>query len=1126
MKTKRSCESFLVWPIGLALAIAVLAGCGAREQELAPTEETSAANQRERQRLANQSVGLIGQFDYDGAAKVLERLLADATAGQINDSKVNLAIALLNRREGEDLNRSAALLDEVIAADSSNLRAPYCRALLEFNSGATYEAQRLFEKVAKNDPSDSYALYYVGQCLFATGDHAEALASFQRAIEVDPYLRSAYYGAFQAAQRLGDKQLARESLKSFQRLAENPRARLAELKYTRMGPKAAVVVSAVGRPQGDDKPEGKVFLSAVPIAITNADAVVWATPGNGAGPSITVADINGDGRSDLFLAAAVVGDSGTKLNAVLIGEESGYRADTDSPLASVASTNAALWGDYDDDGLLDVYLCRDGSNQLWRQSEPGVWLDVTESTQTDAGDHNTVDGAIYDVDHDGDLDLLLVNADAAPQLLNNNRDGTFRSIAEELGITGDGRPVKRLLLTDVDSDDDTDLLLIHEDAPHELFLNDRLWRYRASGADRDLLDASLLSAVSFDSDTNGFEEVFSLGDEAISRWSQTDTGNWEQEELVEASNSTDGSIAVIDCDGDTRPEVLSVDKQGLRVIAASGDLLEEHDAQGLYGSAAVLVSAAGPEVVAFRGGKGPIIWRAGPGRHAFARLRLSGKTDKALEMRSNASGVGVIGAARIGSEWASIPAWRSDSGPGQSHQPKCIGSGGVEKIDFIRLLWPDAVSQTELDLAVGELHDIPETQRQAGSCPLLFVWDGQGYRFIADLIGAGGIGFNLGKAEYYEPRPFENFLIPDGVLVDRGGRYEIKLGEPMEEICYFDAIRLVAYDLPPGWSMVLDERFGASEPLPTGTPRYYKQEILPIAAKNDREENITAAVTLRDGVAAPLERNDHRFIGMTDPHHVVLEFDQPLDEMKSPWLVFDGWVEYAYSQTAFASWQAGETYTEPSIDAMGSDGKWKSVFSRFGYMAGTARRSSAPLPVNELPAGTTKLRISTNMQIYWDRFSVIEAQDCESAMRREVRMTHADVRDVGFSERVMRNQRNATYDYNRRPPFADARHPRGYYSRIGHVEELLEEADNALAIIGPGEEVHIEYEAINDQPPAGWTRRWVLESDGWCKDADLFTLDSGTVEPLPARSAELNDQQEARRTELHNKYNTRFRVGW
>ena len=469
--------------------------------------------------------------------------------------------------------------------------------------------------------------------------------------------------------------------------------------------------------------------------------------------------------------------------------------------------------------------------------------------------------------------------------------------------------------------------------------------------------------------------------------------------------------------------------------------------------------------------------------------------------------------------------FRSDSGPGQSLQPVAIGLGGKQHIDFLRLLWPDGVSQTELNLRPGELRQIAETQRQAGSCPLVFVWDGERYVFVADVLGAGGIGFNLGRAEYYPPRPTESLLLPHELLQPRDRKYIVKLGEPMEEICYFDAVRLVAYDSPPGWELTLDERFGAAEPLPTGVAICYRNLHLPLSAVNDRGDDVTESVASVDRIAAPLANVDRRFIGLTDEHSVTLTFEQPLDQLRRPTLLFDGWVEYAYSQTAFAAWQAGEQYTEPTIEAQGADGQWHVVSERFGYMAGTPRQSTTPLDADRLPMGTKKLRITTNMEIYWDRLAVIDAEKCDEARRQELKLTAAVVDEVGFSVRTLYDQRYPVYDYNDRPPFADARHPAGFYTSFGDAVELVASTDDAVAIIGPGEELHLEFELPEVPLPSGWTRRFVLESDGWCKDADLFTQDAGTVEPLPTRGPATDGDVELR-NKLHDRYNRRYRSGY
>jgi hypothetical protein len=95
----------------------------------------------------------------------------------------------------------------------------------------------------------------------------------------------------------------------------------------------------------------------------------------------------------------------------------------------------------------------------------------------------------------------------------------------------------------------------------------------------------------------------------------------------------------------------------------------------------------------------------------------------------------------------------------------------------------------------------------------------------------------------------------------------------------------------------------------------------------------------------------------------------------------------------------------------------------------------------------------------------------------------------------------------------------GYYTRLGPVEELVTAADDAVAIIGPGEEVHLEFQAAST-PPEGWQRFFVLETNGWAKDMDLFTRDGETVGPLPSsgKSLEVRDR-------LHEKYNTRDQAG-
>lgn len=1098
----------------------VVSGCSdGPPADQAPAAVSKAQEEPTRLELENRAGGLMGQFKYDEAVAVLEKLVAAEPGSGLQ--RVNLAIALLNRRTGDDLARSAELLDAALEEPDAKLRAAYCRALLYFHEGKFRQAGELFAEVARADPADSYAEYYQGQCFLNQGDFAAAEARFAKAQALDPYLRSAYYGRFQAAQRLKQGEQARESLAAFQRLEKNPRARLAELKYTRMGPKAEVVMPAGEPSEPPAKPAGSVFAEAAPLSLQ--EEFYWDSAN-----SATVADIDGDGQRDLYFTACRRSDAEEAATLVVFKRGDAYELAADHPLSGITGVNTALWGDVNDDGFTDVYLCRDGENQLWQQSEEAQWSNITEATKTGGRATNSVDGAIYDVDHDGDLDILLANADGDGQLLNNDRNSTFTSLGKKTGLGPAASNASQVLLTDLDADDDADLVFVRQDAENLVFMNDRLWEYQAAQGFEEFNAAPIRAVVAADSNVDGQVELFAVeggGDAAVlSVWQPDEQGKWGRKELAKLEPSSRKSeLAVLDFDGDTQAEILLLHGGELQLRALQGELVEKLD-RGQVTSFTLLSSRKGPEVLATVEGERPLVWRAGTGRYEFAEVETRGRTDKAAEMRSNASGIGVKGYARIGDLWAALPDHQRSSVPGQSDQPTSIGLAGRMRIDFVRLLWPDGVSQTELDLAPDKLHTLVETQRQAGSCPLVFVWNGQQYEFVADLLGAGGIGFNLGRGEYYDPRPHENLLLPAGLLKPRDERLVIKLGEPMEEICYFDAVRLVAYDLPPGWRMTLDERFGATEPLPTGKPLFYQKLVKPVAAVNDRGEDVLGAVTTANRQAAPLRRADRRFIGLTAEHSVTLEFAQPLDELAQPVLLFDGWVEYAYSQSAFAAWQAGVEFLEPTIEARGKDGKWTDVRPRFGYMAGTPRESTVDLPKDLLPEGTEALRITTNMEIYWDRFAVIDAGETPEVRRQSCELLTALVDDVGFSARTLGPQRCPTYDYSRRPPLGDAWHPSGFYTQWGEALPLVREQDDAVAIIGPGEEVHCEFAQPQDAAPNGWTRYYVLEADGWCKDADLFTKDADTIRPLP-RSRKLSDAESAVRETLHREYNTRYRSG-
>ena len=191
---------------------------------------------------------------------------------------------------------------------------------------------------------------------------------------------------------------------------------------------------------------------------------------------------------------------------------------------------------------------------------------------------------------------------------------------------------------------------------------------------------------------------------------------------------------------------------------------------------------------------------------------------------------------------------------------------------------------------------------------------------------------------------------------------------------------------------------------------------------------------------------------------------------------------------------------------------------QFGYPAGMPRRMSVPL--DGLPAGTREIRLRTNQQIYWDRLAVVFAEPMPEARRQVLPLEDARLAKSGFPLRTTGPQHRPHYDYDRRSPFWDTRYMAGYYTRLGDVFDLVATPDDAVAIFGAGEEVHLAFRAPEKRPPAGWRRYFVLETHGWTKDMDLYTKDGETVGPLPSTGK----PGEARQV-LHARYNTRYLAG-
>ncbi len=103
-------------------------------------------------------------------------------------------------------------------------------------------------------------------------------------------------------------------------------------------------------------------------------------------------------------------------------------------LPDIPRWNGAACGDYDGDGLEDLYLVNGRADRLYRNLGDGRFEDVTARAGLAGTEAIGQSAAFGDFDNDGDGDLLVVNLLEPNRLFRNDGDGTFTDVTGESGM--------------------------------------------------------------------------------------------------------------------------------------------------------------------------------------------------------------------------------------------------------------------------------------------------------------------------------------------------------------------------------------------------------------------------------------------------------------------------------------------------------------------------------------------------------------------------------------------------------------------------------------------------------------------------------------------------------------------
>ena len=630
-------------------------------------------------------------------------------------------------------------------------------------------------------------------------------------------------------------------------------------------------------------------------------------------------------------------------------------------------------------------------------------------------------------------------------MLRNIGQGSFTSL-DPLG--GNLGAVRALAVEDLDHDGHIDVVAA---------TSDRVWVITAAGR-RYGLEPAIANAddiLLFDYDNDGWTDILATTrgdspDEAPLRlW--RNRGEQGFDDVTDDVSMPDGPFSVLS--------------------AAACDLDNDGDSDLLLAT-----------------NRGPVLLRNDGGNaNGQLKIRLTG-------LKTNRTGLGTTVEVRAGG-------FRASRTVGSI--PVELGIADHTTLDSVRVVWTNGIVQHDVNVTIepGRLHRIQEKNVAAGSCPFLYVWDGQSFRFVTDLLGTSPMGLSATRGTFLPADADELVKIgPADALPARNGRHVVMITDEMREVVYLDRLALLAVDRRADQEVHATDKL-MMPPFPASEVWWLTDPRAPERAHNERGDDVTAALRAIDGQrVGPTQRHDGQFRGMAFPAHLTLDFGS-VDALDRPVLVLTGWIQYGDASVNVANGQRKNRLGHfPQLEVRRPDGSWRRLPVTVGAPAGKTKTILCDLS-DALGAhrGPLVLRLSSGLELYWDRIALMSRSNQEGVNHR-VDVHEATLQFRGFSQR-----RKPTDDapevpdpsrIESAPPWR--RVLTGACTRYGDVTELLHQADNRTVILNSGDALVVEFRADTLPPPRdGMVREFFLYSVGWDKDGDYNVAASQTVDPLP-----------------------------
>lgn len=372
------------------------------------------------------------------------------------------------------------------------------------------------------------------------------------------------------------------------------------------------------------------------------------------------------------------------------------------------------------------------------------------------------------------------------------------------------------------------------------------------------------------------------------------------------------------------------------------------------------------------------------------------------------------------------------------------------------------------------------------SCPFVYGWNGSEYEYLTDLEG------QVLGAPFFKVKDYRAGLYDIGTLKPDNGSYKIKIRETIAETDYFDEAKLWEVSVPQGYEVYTDWHDVYIPGLPVTYNLY--------TVKNPKKP-VSAYDRFGRDVTWNLQKVDDRPVIETldDPNYYTLDFGNVAHPEYAKLIVY-GWNAFLKRKGDIDPYKNTASYHEQNtiIEVINQSGDWQEV-KEFGRLAGDLK----PVVFNISNIWLTddhRIRIrpaySKFATMVLDKIELDDSKPVPVEVK-VVEPTYAYLNHAGSDSYIYPDLQHRLHAYDTAGNDSEQSYFYGNFTRYGDVLPLLGEADDMFVIMRHGDELKIEFPAVEEKE--GSEKKIFLYADVYysIKKTVDGTLLRDTVEPLP-----------------------------